>query len=98
EAASPIHNVGRSKLPARRDSSTGRDLVPPEAGQAFRAEDGEMKSILGRVSRFDAHHRLFWSTAAGVLTFFVLQSRMLAPTHWIASWDASALIYLSLAW
>lgn len=57
-----------------------------------------MKTILERVSRFDAHHRLFWSTIAGVVTFFLLQSLVHVPTQWIATWDVSALVYLSLAW
>ncbi len=57
-----------------------------------------MKTIIQSVSRFDAHHRLFWSAAAGVTTFFLLHSRARVPMEWLASWDVSAAIYLSLAW
>jgi uncharacterized membrane protein len=54
--------------------------------------------MIDRIRHLDAHHRLFFSIATALCTFYGLQGRTLLATQLIASWDVCSFVYLLLAW
>jgi len=57
-----------------------------------------MSSILKRIARLDAHHRLIVSLAVGAAVFYVLRGHVRLWTSAMAAWDAFAVCTLALAW
>jgi uncharacterized membrane protein len=57
-----------------------------------------MSSILKRIARLDAHHRLIVSLAVGAAVFYALRSQVRLWTSSMAAWDAFAVCVLALAW
>ncbi len=52
----------------------------------------------GRFARLDSHHRIFWSTLAGILAYLLIGSMLMPSSRLIAAWDVFAVVELGLAW
>ncbi len=57
-----------------------------------------MSSPLSRLSRLDAHQRIVWSLAAGVLGYAAATGTGSWSTRFIAAWDTFVVVELALAW
>jgi len=57
-----------------------------------------MTSVLKRIARLDAHHRVIISLAVGTVVFYLLSSHVRLWTCSMAAWDAFAVCALALAW
>ncbi len=55
-------------------------------------------AMFSRPSRLDAHQRIVWSLAAGVLVYAATTGFESRTTQFIAAWDAFVLVELALAW
>ncbi len=57
-----------------------------------------MTSVLKRIARLDAHHRLIVSLVVGAAVFYLLGGHVRLWTRSMAAWDAFAVCTLALAW
>ncbi|MEI7958516.1 MAG: DUF1345 domain-containing protein [Verrucomicrobiota bacterium] len=57
-----------------------------------------MHSIFNRIKNWDAHHRLFFSSAVAVCVAIATEGRFRLPVQLVAIWNAFSLCVLVLAW
>src|SRR5450432_567812 len=57
-----------------------------------------MTSVLQRIARLDAHHRLIVSFVVAAAVFYLLRGHVRLWTSSMSAWDAFAVCILALAW